>query len=81
MFIRPGNGRRGRLSQVWRPMITGLPRVSALKRTRSDFSRQGRDPPADDAVGAARDGPEGQDGVSGDRRQTATGAGIAGWGL
>ena len=45
MLMRPGSGRRGRLSQVRRPMITGLPRVSARKSARSDFSRQGRRPP------------------------------------
>src|ERR1700722_1963140 len=44
MLVRPGSGRRGRLSQGLRPMITGLPRVSALKWARSVASRQGRAP-------------------------------------
>ena len=44
MLVRPGKGFFGRLSQVLRPMITGLPRVMALKSFRSDLSRQGRSP-------------------------------------
>ncbi len=40
MFSRPGSG-RPMLSQVLRPMMTGLPIVSALKRFRSLESRQG----------------------------------------
>src|SRR6202000_638823 len=34
----------GRLSQVLRPMITGLPMVTARKLARSVLSRQGRPP-------------------------------------
>src|SRR5690606_26746029 len=44
MFSRPGRGRKGRLSQVLRPMMQGLPIVTALKRCRSERSRQGRSP-------------------------------------
>ena len=37
-----GSGRRpGKDSKVLRPMITGLPMVSALKRAMSDFNRHG----------------------------------------
>ena len=44
MLVRPTSGFFGRLSQVLRPMITGLPMVTARKLARSVFSRQGRPP-------------------------------------
>ena len=44
IFIRPGNGRLGKESQVARPMITGLPIVSSRNFRRSDFKRQGKAP-------------------------------------
>ena len=44
MLVRPIRGFLGRLSQVLRPMITGLPMVTARKIAMSDFNRQGRAP-------------------------------------
>ena len=44
MLVRPTSGRFGRLSQVLRPMITGLPMVTARKMARSVFSRHGSVP-------------------------------------
>lgn len=41
---RPGRGRRGRESQVARPMMTGCPRVSCLKWRRSSERCQGMSP-------------------------------------
>src|SRR5262245_3447810 len=41
MLARPGRGRLGRLSQVLRPMISGLPMVMVLKNFRSEDKRHG----------------------------------------
>jgi hypothetical protein len=41
ILVRPTSGFLGRLSQVLRPMITGLPMVTARKLARSVLRRQG----------------------------------------
>src|SRR5690606_11962611 len=44
MLCLPGSGRFGKLSQVLRPITTGLPMVVALKRLMSVESRHGISP-------------------------------------
>ena len=79
MVSRPGSGRPID-SKVLRPMTSGLPIVSALKRLRSLDSRHSRRlPRADDAV--ARDGGDDDEAEVGrGRAHTATFALIAGHG-